>query len=89
MERSVRVNYSERFLKKLSRTSQRFIAEAEEKERVFKLNPFHPSLETHKLHGKDKDAWAFSINRKYRIKFIFLAEDAVLFLDLGTHDIYR
>lgn len=61
---------------------------AKAREKVFRDNPHHPSLETHKLHGKDKNAWAFSINQKYRIKFVFLSSGAVLFLDIGTHAIY-
>ncbi|MEJ0053498.1 MAG: hypothetical protein WDN10_02110 [bacterium] len=53
------------------------------------MDPFLPSLGTHKLHGKDRGAWAFSIDRKYRIKFVFIAGDRILFLDVGTHDIYE
>lgn len=45
-------------------------------------------LKTHKLHGKEKDAYAFWINYSYRIKFIFLDVESVLFLDIGTHDVY-
>jgi len=62
---------------------------AERKEQLFRIDPFHASLETHKLHGGDAPAWAFSVDRKYRIKFLFLGNDRVLFLDVGTHDIYR
>lgn len=62
---------------------------AKHKEAIFRDNPFHPSLETHKLQGKEKDTWSFSINRKYRIKFAFLAQGWVLFLDAGLHDIYE
>jgi len=61
---------------------------AKQKEVIFRENPLHPSLDTHKLHGKDAGAWAFSINRKFRIKFVFLTNDSVLFLDVGTHDMY-
>ena len=61
---------------------------AKQKEIIFRENPLHPSLDTHKLHGKDTGAWAFSINRKFRIKFVFLTNDSVLFLDVGTHDMY-
>ena len=61
---------------------------AKEKEKIFRQNPRHPSLGTHKLHGKDRDLFAFWIDRKYRIKFVFLRGDTVLFLDIGTHDIY-
>ena len=62
---------------------------AEKKEILFRSDAFHSSLETHKLHGKEKDVWAFSINKKYRIKFAFITTGVVLFLDIGTHDIYR
>ena len=61
---------------------------AKEREKLFRQDAFHPSLETHKLHGKDRETWAFSINQKYRIKFIFLPANAALFLDIGTHAIY-
>ena len=63
-----------------ARLSDKLLSRADEKEALFKKEPFHPSLETHKLHGKDKDTWAFSIDRKYSIKFIFLKNDSVLFL---------
>ena len=86
---SVTVSYSRVFLKKLSRLPQRLINQAHEREAIFRENPFDPRLETHKLHGKESDAWAFSINRSYRIKFVFLTDVSVLFLDVGTHDIYR
>lgn len=62
---------------------------AKEKEVIFRNDPFDARLRTHKLHGKDKDAWAFWIDYSYRIKFIFLNEEVVLFLDVGTHEVYN
>ena len=62
--------------------------EAKKKEAAFRENPFDPMLRTHKLHSKDKEAYAFWVSHSYRIKFIFLDEESVLFLDVGTHDIY-
>lgn len=62
---------------------------AKEKEKIFRNNPFDPRLRTHKLQGKYKDSWAFWIDYTHRIKFIFLNEGEVLFLDVGTHDMYR
>lgn len=85
----MRVSYSRAFLKKISRLPQRVIELAQAKEVVFKSSPFDPRLETHKLYGQDREIWAFSINRSYRIKFIFLKEGGVLFLEVGTHDIYK
>ena len=85
----MRVEYSERFLKSASRLPAKLIALANLREIIFKQNPFHPILRTHKLHGKEKEVWAFWINQKYRIKFLFLGNGKILFLDIGTHDVYK
>jgi Txe/YoeB family toxin of Txe-Axe toxin-antitoxin module len=61
----------------------------QEREKIFRTDPFNPILKTHKLHGKEKELWSFSINFSHRIKFIFLAEGEVLFLDIGDHSIYQ
>ena len=83
------IEYSQKFLKALSRMPKNIAEYAQEKERIFHANPFDPRLDTHKLHGKDKDVWSFSITHSYRIKFIFLAKGGVLFLEIDTHDIYK
>jgi len=83
------VSYSRKFLKNVSRLPKKLFTLAEEKETLFREGPFHPLLRTHKLHGKEKGAWAFWINYRYRIKFIFLSDDRVLFLDIGPHDLYE
>jgi len=60
---------------------------AESKIVLFKNNPFHGILRTHKLHGKLKNHWSFTIKGQYRIIFIFEKEGVIL-LDIGPHDIY-
>lgn len=62
---------------------------AKEKEGMFRDDPFDPRLKTHKLHGKEHEVYAFWISYKYRIKFIFLSNEEVIFIDIGTHKIYR
>lgn len=84
-----RIEYSKKFLKSLSKLPKAIIDRAAEKENIFKENPFHPILKTHKLVGKEKEAWAFWINYSYRIKFIFINNELILFLDIGTHEIYK
>jgi mRNA-degrading endonuclease YafQ of YafQ-DinJ toxin-antitoxin module len=53
----------------------------------FIKNPFDPRLRTHKLSGKLKDSWAFSVGRDLRVLFNFEdgGKKAVLF-DIGSHD---
>ncbi len=83
------IKYSKKFLKSLRKLPDRVIDLAEEKEIIFKRNPFDTRLGTHKLSGRDKDCWAFWITDSYRIKFVFLPGNKVLFLNIGTHGIYK
>lgn len=80
------VAYFDKCYKKLPKKIRE---KAKEREQIFREDTFDPRLRTHKLHGKDKDSWAFWIDYIYRIKFVFLTEEEVLFLDIGTHDIYK
>ena len=79
---------TQKFARQYEKLPEKIRYEARAREAVFRGNVFDPRLATHKLHGKEKEAWAFSITRAYRIKFIFLKEQSVLFLEIGTHDIY-
>ncbi len=85
----INVSYSRKFLKEISRLPEKVVDLVEKRESLFKSDPFDAQLFTHKLHGKEKEVWSFSINRSCRIKFIFLTEDEVLFLEIGTHEIYK
>jgi len=83
------IEYSEKFLKSLEKLPERIIEKAGVKEKIFRENPFDSRLGTHKLHGKEKEVQAFWVDYNYRIKFIFLSDEEVLFLDIGTHKIYK
>lgn len=57
--------------------------------RIFLSNTSTTSLRTHKLSGKLKNYFSFSVDYHLRIIFKFLREGAVYFLDIGTHEIYK
>ncbi|MFH1246081.1 MAG: type II toxin-antitoxin system mRNA interferase toxin, RelE/StbE family [Candidatus Omnitrophota bacterium] len=59
------------------------------REKIFKANPFDSRLKTHKLKGKFKDYWSYSIDYQYRILFRFIDNETILYHDIGTHDIYK
>ncbi|HEY9582868.1 MAG TPA: type II toxin-antitoxin system mRNA interferase toxin, RelE/StbE family [Candidatus Paceibacterota bacterium] len=82
----MRILVHPRFNKKFRKLETALQDKAEERESIFIVDPFDTRLETHKLHGKEKQYWAYSINNKYRIKFSFLENGDVLYLDIGTHD---
>ena len=54
-------------------------------------DPFHPSLETHKLRGKLAGSWACSAGYDLRIVFDLCSPGRgggkdILLIDIGTHD---
>ena len=83
------IEYSSHFKNSYKKLSVDIQKKAEEAELVFCQNPFSPRLKTHKLHGKLKDFYSFSIDYKFRIVFKFIKDhDKVLFLDVGDHEVY-
>lgn len=82
----MRISRLPRFDRRYKKLPAEIKDRAEEREAVFKLNPFDPMLETHKLHGKQGDEWAYSIDYYHRISFLFLKSGDVLYTDVGTHD---
>jgi len=56
-----------------------------ERVELFKHNPFEPKIMTHKLSGKLKDLWSFSVEYDVRVIFSFAGQDKVVFVDVGSH----
>jgi mRNA-degrading endonuclease YafQ of YafQ-DinJ toxin-antitoxin module len=83
------IELSSRYKKSFRRLHPRIQRKAILKTKIFRENPFSPQLRTHPLSGKERECWAIWIDYHYRLKFIFLDDDEVLFLDIGTHDIYK
>lgn len=80
--------YSSKFEKEYKRLPNAIKDLAEQRENIFRENPFDCRLNTHKLKGKFKDYWFWSIDYKYRIIFYFKNREEVWFISAGDHDIY-
>lgn len=52
----------------------------------FIADPFDQSLKTHKLSGKLKDFWSYSIDYDERVLFYFTEYGDAVFVDIGSHD---
>jgi mRNA-degrading endonuclease YafQ of YafQ-DinJ toxin-antitoxin module len=52
----------------------------------FTIEPFAPTLKTHKLSGKLRDSWSFSIDYDARVLFYFTEDEKAVFVDIGSHD---
>jgi mRNA interferase YafQ len=66
-------------------------ADIEKALRILEANPFALQLETHKLKGILAGSWACSVGYDLRIVFDFVEEkgrkeDAILLIDIGSHD---
>lgn len=85
----MRIYYSSKFKQEYTKLSKEIKKFAEEKETIFKKNPFDSTLNTHKLHGRLKEYWAFSIDHTYRIIFEFAKKDIIWFHSVGDHSIYQ
>jgi addiction module RelE/StbE family toxin len=73
--------YSSRILSSLKLTN-RFT----ERVKMFSRNPAHPVLCDHSLQGQMKSYRAFSITNDIRIVYQIIDDQAVKFVDIGTHD---
>lgn len=72
--------------KKLPSTIQK---KAKLRDKIFRKDPFTSNLQTHKLKGKLKNYWAYSVNDDYRVLFRFINEDSAIYFNIGTHHIYK
>ncbi len=52
----------------------------------FTVDPFDPGLKTHKLSGKLKEFWSFSVDYDERVLFYFIEDEKAVLVDIGSHD---
>lgn len=85
----MRIFLSPQFEKSYKKLPRRIQLLLQEKEKLFRINPYHPPLKTHKLYGKLENFLSFSVNLSYRVIFKFMEKEKVIFYDVGTHSIYK
>lgn len=86
---ALQVEYSTNFVRQFKKLNPQIRSKAIKAEVLFKKDSFSPKLKTHKLSGRLKDLWAFSIDYKHRVIFKFKDRGIVLFYTIGSHDIYK
>ena len=85
MEVSFSDSFKKAFKKRVNATT--FEPEFWERLDLFIADPFEAKLKTHKLSGKLKDLWSFSIGYDLRVVFYFTKDKPTkaVFIDIGTH----
>lgn len=82
--------YSPSFKKAYKKLPENLKDAAEEKEDIFRRNPFDKRLRTHALEGRLKGLHSFSIDKKHRIIFEFSdGRNEVVFHAVGNHNVYK
>jgi len=85
----MKIVYSKGFARMFNALPISVQGKAKEKKSLFKDNPFSKSLKTHKLKGKFKACYSFSVDYDYRIVFKFTGKDTAVFMLIGDHSIYQ
>jgi len=85
----MQIIYSPQFIKDYKRIDNKTKEKAEEKERIFRKNPFNARLKTHKLSGRLYDLWSFFVDYDCRIIFEIKSEKVIVFHAIGGHSIYK
>jgi mRNA-degrading endonuclease YafQ of YafQ-DinJ toxin-antitoxin module len=85
----MKILYTGNFLKMLRHLPLNIQNKADQKEIIFRKYPFSQTLKTHKLKGKFKSCYSFSVDYDCRIVFKFSGKDTVVFMLIGNHSIYQ
>ena len=85
----IELEYAPKFLKKLDKLESSVRDEAVWRIERFKNPRNHKALRVHKLHGRFKDRYAFSITNKVRIIFRYENPKFASILTIDDHDVYK
>ena len=84
-----RISFKPSFVREAKRLENALISELLEKIEMLKNRENHTMLKVHKLHGKLKGFWSFSVTYKLRGVFAFEVKDEIVLLAIGDHNVYR
>ena len=83
------IAYTPQFLRMFRKLEKTLQKEAIEKIELFEKDSTHLQLKAHKLKGKLKNRYSFSVNFQTRIVYTSISRTEVAFLAIGDHDVYK
>jgi len=83
------IGYKPTFLRDFKKLPAELQADAKDKIELFKNTDNYKKLKVHKLKGKLKTYYSFSISYSHRVVFEYQNKQTVTFLAVGDHDVYR
>ena len=81
----MRLVFSSRFVKKYRKLSTLLRKKTDDRLSIFALEPSHPLLDNHPLHGKYSRCRSISITGDTRAVYELAAEDLAHFITIGPH----
>ncbi|MEK7183172.1 MAG: plasmid stabilization protein [Patescibacteria group bacterium] len=81
--------YHEQFVKAFRKLPPDKQKQAIKSEKLFRLNPLHPSLRLHRISPEAHDIWSISATSSLRILFKRMPDATIFFLKIGSHNVYR
>ena len=85
----ITIGYTREFIRAYDKLPNALKEEVKGRIQSFKDKKNHQRLKVHKLHGKYKDFFGFSVDRKYRIMFEWISKNEALLHTVGDHAIYN
>ena len=85
----MKIAFAPSFIRTYKKLPDDLKEEVKEKIGLFRKDPDHPFLKTHKLKGRLKGRYSFSVSYKDRIVFIYGGPDEAILLAVDDHDIYK
>ena len=83
------ISFKASFAREFNKLEKNLRDEVLSKMNLFKNPLNHEMLKVHKLHGRMKNMWSFSVNYKTRIVFNYESKKEVAFLAIGNHRVYN
>ena len=87
--RTFEITYAPKFIKNLKKTKGDLKEEILNRVEMLADESNHEMLKVHKLKGRLKDRYSFSVDYKNRIVFVYLDENTIYLLNFGGHKVYN
>lgn len=85
----IEVSFASRFTHKIKQFDHVLKKEVAESVKMFENTDNHKNLKVHKLNGRLRNCYGFSVNYKVRIVFEYTDKNHAILLAIGDHDVYK
>jgi addiction module RelE/StbE family toxin len=85
----MQIRYKPTFVRAYKKMPKALKLEVKEKITLFQNPANHYRLRVHKLKGKLKGFYSFSVTHAHRVVFQYEAPDIAVLIAVGDHDVYQ